>query len=126
MSTAKNVGIWMDHSEAHVMEFTTAIKTVYIESEFTHHEKEKSLAKGEKSMHNKEQHLQAEYYKKLEEIIKHHEEVLLFGPSDAKQELANLLRENHLYDSIKIDVVQADKMTTNQEHAFVRHHFSRH
>ncbi|ASS49134.1 MAG: hypothetical protein A3D31_04600 [Candidatus Fluviicola riflensis] len=126
MDTAKSVGIWMDYSKAHVMEFTTAIKTVYIESEFTSQEKEKSLAKGEKLMHNKEQHLQAEYYKKLEDIIKNHEEVLLFGPSNAKSELANLLRANHLYSNIKIDVVQADKMTTNQEHAFVRHHFSRH
>lgn len=124
MNTAKSVGIWMDHSKAHVMEFTTAIKTVYIECEFTH--EDKNLVKGEKSMHNKEQHLQSEYYKKLEDIIKNHEEVLLFGPSDAKSELANLLRANHLYADIKIDVVQADKMTTNQEHAFVRHHFSRH
>jgi hypothetical protein len=124
MNTAKSVGIWMDHSKAHVMEFTTTIKTVYIESEFTH--ADKNLVKGEKSMHNKEQHLQSEYYKKLEDIIKNHEEVLLFGPSDAKSELTNLLRANHLYADIKIDVVQADKMTTNQEHAFVRHHFSRH
>ncbi len=124
MNTAKSVGIWMDHSKAHVMEFTTTIKTVYIESEFTH--ADKNLVRGEKSMHNKEQHLQSEYYKKLEDIIKNHEEVLLFGPSDAKSELANLLRANHLYADLKIDVVQADKMTTNQEHAFVRHHFSRH
>lgn len=126
MNTAKSVGIWMDHSKAHVMEFTTAIKTVYIESEFTHQKKEKSLVNGEKSMHNTEQHLQAEYYKKLEEIIKLHEVALLFGPSDAKQELANLMRENHQYNAIKIDVVQADKMTTNQEHAFVRRYFSKH
>lgn len=124
MNTAKSVGIWMDHSKAHVMEFTTAIKTVYIESEFTH--ADKNMVKGEKSMHNKEQQLQSEYYKKLENIIKDHEEVLLFGPSDAKLELANLLRANHLYSAIKIDVVQADNMTTNQEHAFVKHHFSRH
>ena len=124
MDKATSVGIWMDHSTAHVMEFTTAIKTVYVESEFTH--EDKNLVKGEKSMHNKEQHLQSAYYKKLEDIIKNHKEVLLFGPSDAKSELANLLRANHQYADIKIDVVQADKMTTNQEHAFVRHHFSRH
>lgn len=63
MHSAKSVGIWMDHSKAHIMEFTTVIKTVYIESEFTH--EDKNLAKGE-------------------------------------------------------------KMTTNQEHAFVKNHFSRH
>jgi hypothetical protein len=57
MTTAKNLGIWMDHSSAHVMEFTTdPIETNIIFSKFTHEEKEHSLGKGENLMHNKEQH----------------------------------------------------------------------
>ena len=38
-------------------------------------------------MHNKEQHEQSDYYKKLGETIKNYTEVLLFGPTDAKVEL---------------------------------------
>jgi len=50
--------------------------------------------------------------------------VLLFGPTTAKNELANLLKDDHLFEKIKVEVRQADRMTENQEHAFVKDHFS--
>jgi hypothetical protein len=126
MVTAKNLGIWMDHSSAHLMEFTTdPIETKTIESAFTHDAKEQSLGKSENLMHNKEQHQRSAYYKKLGEVIKKYEEVILFGPTNAKVELFNTLRSDHLFEKIKIVVKQADKMTENQEHAFVREHFSK-
>lgn len=127
MSTAKDLGIWMDHSSAHLMEFTIdPIETTTITSKFTHGEKEQSFGKSENLMHNKEQHRQSEYYKKLGEAIKNYENVILFGPTDAKVELLNVLRADHRFEKIKIEVKQADKMTENQQHAFVREHFSRH
>ena len=126
MTTAKNLGIWMDHSSAHLMEFTTdPIETKTIESKFTHLAKEESLKKGEYLMHNKEQHQQSEYYKKLGDIIKNYEGVILFGPTEAKVELFNILKTDHHFKKIKIEVKQADKMTENQQHAFVREHFSK-
>lgn len=126
MTTAKNLGIWMDHSSAHLMEITTGpIETKTIVSKFTHQEKEQSFSKGEKLMHNKEEHQQSEYYKELGESIKNYEEVILFGPTDAKVELFNVLRADHRFAKIKIEIKQADKMTENQQHAFVREYFSR-
>ncbi len=126
MSTEKRLGIWMDHSNAHVMEFTTDIKTNIIEAEFSVNDKEQNLGRNENLLHNKEQHEQTAFYKKLIEVIKNFKEVLLFGPTNAKVELFNLLRDNHLFASIKIDVRQAGKLTENQEHAFVRDHFAPH
>ncbi len=126
MDTAKNLGIWMDHSSANLMEFTTdPIETKTIESKFTHEAKEQSLGKSENLMHNKEQHQQSEYYRKLGGIIRNYEEVILFGPTDAKLELFNLLRADHLFEKIKIEIKQTDKMTQNQQHAFVREYFSK-
>jgi hypothetical protein len=126
MTGAKNLGIWMDHSNAHLMEFTTdPIETITIASKFTHEAKEQSLGKSEHVMHNKEQHQQSDYYKKLGETIKNYEEVILFGPTNAKVELFNILRADHLFEKIKIEVMQADKMTENQQHTFVREHFSK-
>jgi hypothetical protein len=123
---AKNLGIWMDHANAHLMEFTTVpITTKIISSRFTREEKEQSLEKGENLMHNKEQHQQATYYKRLSEIIRNYEDVILFGPTNAKSELLNLLRADHLFEKIKIEVEQTDKMTQNQQHAFVRDYFSK-
>ena len=125
MKTTKKIGIWMDHHNAHLMEFSPdAIVTKTLESKFTHTAKEGSLHKGENGMHNKEQHQQAEYFKASSETIKQYDSVLLFGPTDAKSELYNLLSANHLFTKIKIDVRQSDKMTENQEHAFVKEFFS--
>jgi len=125
MKSAKELGIWMDHSSAHLMEFTRdPIQTKTIESKFTHQEKEHSLSKSENLMHNKEQHEQAEYYKKLGDVIKNYEAVILFGPTEAKTELYNTLKTDQRFMNIKIFVKPADKMTENQQHAFVREYFS--
>ncbi|HWZ23248.1 MAG TPA: hypothetical protein VNW06_11375 [Cytophagaceae bacterium] len=125
MKTGKYIGIWMDHSIANVMEFTAnPIETRTIESKFTHEVKEESLKKSESLMHNKEQHQQSEYYKKLGDIIKNYSGVILFGPTDAKVELFNILKADHHFEKIKIEMKQADKMTENQQHAFVREYFS--
>ncbi len=115
----------MDHSTARLMEATNDISiTKTIESKFTHASKEESLNKSEHIMHNKEQHQQAEYYKKLGESIRNYNSVLLFGPTTAKDELYNLLKADHNFENIKIDVKQSDKMTDNQQQAFVNEHFS--
>ncbi|MFD2865513.1 hypothetical protein ACFSYC_12500 [Mucilaginibacter antarcticus] len=126
MTTAKSLGIWMDHQNAHIMEFTTdPIATTSVESKFTHQEKEQTLGRSENLMHNKEQHEEADYYKELGEIIKNYNDVILFGPTDAKVELLNILRKDHRFANIVIEVQSADKMTENQQHAFVREYFSK-
>ncbi|HOY06370.1 MAG TPA: hypothetical protein PLO67_13260 [Saprospiraceae bacterium] len=127
MNPEKKLGIWMDHASAHIIAFTSEpVDSTTVDSQFTHQEKEQSLSKSEHLMHNKEQHQQAEFYKKLGEIIKNYDEVLLFGPTDAKSELYNILREDHLFENIKIDMLQTEKMTEKQEQIFVKKHFSQH
>ena len=76
-------------------------------------------------MHNREQHQESEYYKELGEIIKKYEEVVLFGPIQAKVELFNVLHANQDFSKIRIMIKDADKMTENQQHAFVREYFSK-
>ena len=123
---SKRLGIWMDHANAHLMEFASnAIKSKTLSSDFTHQDKEHTLSRSENQMHNKEQHQQREYYEKLGEVIRNYEEIILFGPTDAKVELFNVLRANHLFGKIKIDIEQTDKMTENQQRAFVKNHFSK-
>ncbi len=120
------LGIWMDHASAHLIEFTTdPIETNIIESGFTHGRNQDTLQKGEKSMHNKEQDEDWAFYRKISSIIEKYTEVLLFGPTDAKKELFNILKSNHAFENIKIDMKQTDKMSVNQEHAFVKEYFSK-
>ncbi|HMC84723.1 MAG TPA: hypothetical protein VKI61_04330 [Chitinophagaceae bacterium] len=125
MSTTNKIGIWMDHQNAHLTTFSTEpMITNHLVSTFTHGAKEKSLEKSEHLMHNKEQQSNTAWYKKLGEEIKKYDGVLLFGPTDAKLELFNVLSADRHFEKIKIDVVQADKMTVKEEQAFVREHFS--
>ena len=124
MKNSKNLGIWMDHSVAHLMALTgETIETTIIKSDFSHEEKEGTLNKSEHVMHNKENQHQAEFYKNISQIIKNYDDVLLFGPTKAKNELLNILEEDNLFASIKLALKSAEKMTENQEHAFVKEYF---
>ena len=69
---------------------------------------------------------QAGYYKKITEALKHSNEIVLFGPTKAKNELMNLLTADHHFANKKIEVKQTDKMTENQQKAFVKEHFHAH
>jgi len=124
MKKLKQLGIWMDHSNAILMDCTnSAITQSNIVSEFTTQIKELTLRKNENLMHNKEQHEQNEYYNEIIESIRNFDKVILFGPTNAKDELFNLLKSNHKYASIEIEVENADKMADNQKHAFVKNYF---
>ncbi len=110
MKTIKKLGIWIDHSYAHLIEFATDPITMKVVSgQFTHQEKEQQ---------------QAAYYKELGEIIKGYQDVLLFGPTSAKTELFNVLRADRHFENIKLETKDEDKMTENEQQAFVRDYFS--
>jgi ADP-heptose:LPS heptosyltransferase len=126
MKTLKKIGIWMDHSMAHITEFDSEIKeTKIITSDFTFQDKVETLERSESEMHNKEQHKQETYYKNLAQIIKNFDEVILFGPTDAKVELYNELKDNHQFDKIKIEVKNTDKMSDKEQRNFIDDYFKR-
>lgn len=125
MKNKSKLGIWLDHASAHLISFKDITLTVTkIESTFTHQRKEEALSKSESKMHNKEEQEQGEYYKKIGAVILDYDEILLFGPSDAKVELHNVLKKDHHFDTKIFDIQQADKMTEHQEQAFVKDYFS--
>ena len=116
----------MDHANANLIEFSDEPKTTTtISLDFDNQDKDQTLQRSESEMHNKQQQKQHAYYKKLSAVIKDFSEVVLFGPTNAKSELFNSLRQNHQFDRIKIKVINADKMTDNQQHEFVREYFKK-
>jgi len=123
MNNIRKLGIWMDHSNAYLMELANDIIVQRVVSELANHETEFNFYKGEKLIHKKEQHLQLSYYKKIGEIIKKYQDVVLFGPTDAKNELLNQIKTDHLFEDIKIEVKNSDKMTEDQMQTFVRDYF---
>ncbi|MFV8370046.1 hypothetical protein [Flavobacterium sp. LB2R40] len=109
MSATKKLGIWMDHSFAHLMEFTSKhFEIETIEAKFLNNEKKQRY----------------DYYKKIGEAIKNYKRVILFGPTNAKVELFDLLSEDERFLKIKFEIKETDKMTANQQHNFVKEYFS--
>ncbi len=86
-------------------------------------EQVENLRMDESLMHNKEQNQYTDFYKKLSYVINGYSEVLLFGPTDAKSELFNVLKNNRQFEKVKISVQPADNMTENQQKAFVKKYF---
>jgi hypothetical protein len=71
---------------------------------------------------DKQQH-QSAYYKELGDIIKNYEQVVLFGPTETKNELFKQLEADHCFKGIKIELVKTDKMTNTQIHDFVLEYY---
>ena len=123
MKSKKQLGIWMDHSMANLIELTNeniVANTIVAQVG----EQDEPLNTHDESMiQNKEHNELSAYYKRLGEVIKDYDDVLLFGPTSAKNELLNILKDDHHFDNVKIEVRPTDKMTENQQYAFVKDYF---
>ncbi|MGV9003814.1 hypothetical protein [Flavobacterium sp.] len=128
MSTKNKLGIWMDHSAAHLIPFTgkdDALEIMTITNFFGHEEKEEALSRSENLMHNKRQQQLGAFYKDIENEVILYSDVILFGPTDAKTELLNVLRADLRFEKIKLEAMGSDNMTENQKKAFVRDYFTK-
>jgi stalled ribosome rescue protein Dom34 len=126
MKTTKRLGIWMDHSTARMMEFTVEdFKVHTLESQLDGLDNQDGLKHSESLLHNKENQTLKSFYKSLIETIKNFDEIVLFGPTTAKTELYNLIREDHKYDHLKIETKAANKMSYEEQHAFIKDYFSK-
>lgn len=123
METQKNLGIWMDHANAELIDLNSDKKSQVIVSKFTFETKEEALSRSENVMHNKQQQMHEAYYKEIANTILKYDRVLLFGPTNAKTELFNYLNEDLHFKGIQIDIKAADKMTDNEKDAFVKSYF---
>lgn len=123
METKNNIGIWMDHSNAHLIEANPRGNKRSIASDFSFSTKEEALGRSENLMHNKRQQLQESYYKEIAGEILKYDHVLLFGPTNAKVELHNYLNKDSHFKKVKIDVESTDNISHNEQEAFVKKHF---
>ncbi|MBK9191674.1 MAG: hypothetical protein IPM77_09250 [Crocinitomicaceae bacterium] len=124
MKNLKQLGIFMDHTHAHLMEYhKDAIECKTLDKHSISHGDHHSSHHAEVRLHTKEKTEQEVYYKKLADVIQNYDSVLLFGPTEAKVELLHHLRADHHFANIKIEVKNTDKLTENQQHAVVKEHF---
>ncbi len=125
MKTQKKLGIWMDHLHANLIDLDSNKNNQTVTSKFNSDVQDEAIRKSEKGMHNKRQQLHEAYYKEIAAAILNYDHVLLFGPTDAKTELHNFLKEDLHFKDIKICIEPADKMNDSQKEAFVKNHFEK-
>lgn len=123
MEEKKNMGIWMDHSAANIIDLNSEKNNSSIISNFTTEVKEEVLSRSESHMHNKRQQMHEAYYQEIADVVLRYDHVLLFGPTNAKTELLNYLNKDLHFRDIIIDLESADKMTDNEKYALVKNHF---
>ena len=124
MMVKKQMGIWMDHSIAFLMEVekNKVIETI-VEIEVSPLETDYDSGKNEKLEYNKGIQFQSNFYKKIIDSIRNYQDVILFGPTEAKNELLNLLKGDYQFEKINIKVQNSDKMTAFEMHEFVIAYF---
>jgi len=120
MESIKKIAIYMDHFMANVIVYSKEAKLIKtIKSDFNQYEKQKIIQKGEIHFHNKEQDAQSKFYKEISDSIIDYSQVLLFGTTNAKTELANILSKDNRFSEVTITIKNTDKLTTNKQIAFV-------
>lgn len=125
MKTPGKIGIWMDHASAHTIDPAGASdKEIRIVSRFTQEEKSETIHKGEEVLHNKERGQQKSYYEAIANVILGYDHVLLFGPTNAKNELMNLIKDDHRFDHIRIKLETTDRMSEEEQQQMVNKYFA--
>ncbi len=130
------IGLWLDHERAVVV--TLAGKAAKVEKLPSNVERHTRLAGGgraatvyaaqdvvsESSHHRKFENQLAAYYQQLIRLLKTADELLIFGPGEARTELKKALEKQKVFQGKIIAVEPADKMTERQIVAKVRQGFS--
>lgn len=129
------IGVWMDHNKALLIEYhpySEQIQTLYADLSIGQREEGEGsdtaffgerASSNEDRKENKYRDELKTYFKSLEKVLKGYDEILLFGPGKAKNELKNLMREDKEFQSAEIFMENAEAMTENQYKAYVRDYF---
>ncbi|MDP3314240.1 hypothetical protein [Lutibacter sp.] len=127
-----NIGIWLDTSQAFVINKLGDIKTIASEIEFREREAGESKKFGrfgnqymtyEKNRENKRINLTNLYFKKIVAEIEECESVILFGPSLIKNQLGKEIVNNKRLEPKLKGIFNAELLTQNQLVAWVKDYY---
>jgi hypothetical protein len=135
---SNHIGVWMDHHIAHLI-YPKGKDQYAIESVESAHDIHPRIdgqgadginvgkyraSNNEFAKHNREQNELHDYYHMLKKVLEKYDEILLFGPTTAKDEFFNFLFEDKSFNGKKISIENSDKMSENQMMSFVKDYFA--
>jgi stalled ribosome rescue protein Dom34 len=132
----KKIGLWLDHSKAHFIDIgrgPAIVETAYSDKETNVRIKgeyadgtllgNNRATNNENHKHNRERMIMDEYYRLLADRLSGYDNILLFGPTSAKDELYNKLSQDKHFAGKAIAVAPAGQLTENQMVASVKKFF---
>lgn len=130
----KLIGVWMDHTEAHLIEPAKGqVKTIvfpavsHVKHAGEHgdviHLGNHRSTNNEYSKHEREQTINHTFYKELAVQLHPYDTIYVFGPTTARSKFANFVEKEHLLSGKEIKTDSADKMTEPQMVAKVKEYF---
>jgi hypothetical protein len=133
----KQIGIWLDHSQAHFIDISKGpaiVETTYADEHGREHFAGEAAigtklgptraTNNEHHVHNIEREVLSGYYNLLADRLKAYDDIYLFGPTGAKFELYNILAGDKHFKDKNIRIEASDNMTENQMVARVKYFFN--
>jgi hypothetical protein len=120
------VGIWIDHKKAVVVSASAdGVTTQTLESEVEAHPHYAGQQDGGGEKKYEERHSQDldRYYDEVIRQLTDADELLIFGPGEAKVELKERLRRSKTHSERTIGIETTDRLTDPQIVAKVKEHF---
>lgn len=127
MDKKRRLGIWMCQSRIHLMEYNNE-EPIDMTQLPIDESQEMNTAIPEISynaIRAEENNRKLEEYKKLAEQISKYDEIVLFGPVDAKKEFQNYLETSPIASMPQLTVQQTENLTEAQQVAYVHNHFKK-
>ena len=120
------VGIWIDHKKAVIVSASAdGVTTKTLESDVEAHPRYAGQQDGGGEKKYEERHSQDldRYYDEVIRQLTDADELLIFGPGEAKVELKKRLRRSKTHSERTIAIETTDKLTDPQIVAKVKEHF---
>ena len=125
MKKNKQLSIWMDYSNALLMElYNHMIVSTRIAVKPPENDDEKTNAPNLPNHTEEQIRHQEDYFKEISDVVINYQEVLLFGPTEAKSELLAILKKDHHFKNIIFQLVNTNKMNDDSIHKFVVNHYN--
>lgn len=128
----KNIGIWIDRKKAYIIDDAGSVFETIESNVSDYHPRGGSPsstpygnqdASGEKELQNEQREQMKKYVRGLTEKLSVADRIVVFGPAEAKKELAKAIEASDLRDKLK-GVETADSMSDNQLKEWVRNYYN--
>ena len=127
------IAVWLDYRTATLVTFENGVAStrsvesgienqVRIEGEGSNSSRfgESEFSNNENKENNRHANEVNSYFKNLSQLLKEYNEIHLLGPTNAKNQLRNVLKSDKSFENTKIEIKSADKLTPNQLIAFAK------